>query len=210
MKYRPDISSKKREQEYARRSIRNAQPLRIMLFVSLFGLASLFVGLIWAFWISAAPAWDAITLPKAFIVSTVFMLMSSVAIHLAAKAFRNEQRNWFRTLILLTGGLGVSFLISQLFGWAELTTQGFTLTTSDGSAYLYLISGLHGIHLLAGMLALGFYIFSTWRYMAHAGPALFFFTDPSKALYLQLISIYWHFVDAVWLILMAVFVWRLL
>lgn len=210
MKQTPNISRKHQEQEYARRSVRNAHPLRVMLFVTLFGLASLFAGLLWAFWMSADASWKSLSIPRPFLVSSVVIFMSSVAIHLAKTAFRHEQRKWFRSLIGLTFGLGILFLISQVIGWAELTRQGFTLTTNDGSAYLYLISGLHGIHLAAGLLALGFYANNAFRYTAHPGPAIFFFTDANKSMHLKLLAIYWHFVDGVWLFLMAVFLWQLL
>ena len=95
---------------------------------------------------------------------------------------------------LLAGGVSaVTFLIGQLLAWQQLRGAGYVLAGNPANSFFYLITGLHGLHLLGGLIALGR---TTAR--AFSGLAL-----PKLRLSIELCTMYWHFLLLVWLILLG-------
>jgi cytochrome c oxidase subunit 3 len=107
--------------------------------------------------------------------------------------------------VIATGGLGLAFVISQFFGWHTLQTNGIGINTDNGASYLYLISGMHALHVLAGLAALAVFSFSAIKYNLHLGTSIYYLTDPARKLHLDLVSMYWHFLDVVWILLVVFF-----
>lgn len=189
---------------------RKYNPYRMMLWFSLFGISSLFVGLVVAFVTSHLGDWQQIRPPKAFLISTLLIGASSFTMAAAQRAYRLEERKQFRWMILGTALLGVGFLVSQTIGWYALTNSHIDIRQSIGGSYLSLISGMHAMHILAGMAFLGWFLAKAFRHTDHAATALFYFTDPNRKLQLDLMALYWHFMDGIWLFLMIVFLWQYL
>lgn len=189
---------------------RKYNPYRMILWFGLFGISSLFVGLVSAFLLSNVGDWQALRPPKAFLASTLILGASSFTMAGAQKAFRLEDRKKFRWMVIGTALLGIAFLVSQTMGWYDLTHAGINIRQSIGGSYLYLISGMHAMHILAGMGFFGWFMAKALRNTNHVGTALFYFTDPNRKLQLDLMAIYWHFMDGIWLFLMIVFLWQFL
>lgn len=192
------------------RDFRKLDPHKMILWMALFGITSLFVGLMSAFIMSHAGNWHELRMPKAFLVSTVAIALSSIAFEQVKRGFRTEQRLLFRYSFLATGILGILFMISQTFGWYALQLSDVNLKTSIGGSYLYLISGLHAMHVLGGMIFMGLALWQALKQTDHDATALFYFTDGHKKRQLDLLGIYWHFMDGIWLALIVVFLWQFL
>lgn len=190
--------------------LRQYNPYKMLLWFGLFGISTLFIGLVAAFLMSSIGDWQALRPPKAFLVSTLLLGGSSFTLSTAKGAFRKEQRKMYRWMLIGTGILGVLFLISQTIGWYALHDTGVDLRQSIGGSYLYLISGMHAVHILAGLAFFGWFLLKALQGTDHDGTALFYFTDPNRKLHLDLMAIYWHFMDGVWLFLMIVFLWQFL
>lgn len=192
--------------EYAQRSMRKYNPYKLLLSFALIGIGTLFLVLMISFMVSKSGGnWSPIAFPKAFIVSTVLILISSVTIQQARHAFRKEHHRPYMWYMIATGGLGLAFMISQFFGWHTLQTNGIGIHTDNGASYLYLISGMHALHVLAGLIALGVFCFFVVKYNWHLGTSIYYLTDPVRKLHLDLVSMYWHFLGGVWILLVVFF-----
>jgi cytochrome c oxidase subunit III len=96
---------------------------------------------------------------------------------------------WLR----LTLGLGLLFIGGQVLAWRDLAAQGLFLATNPSSAFFYVFTALHALHLLGGIAALGYVLIRLHRSA----------TWPSAGA-LDATSLYWHFMDVLWLYLLVV------
>ena len=139
--------------------------------------------------------WSAPPVPPLLWVNTGILVLSSVALHCALIAARNGQTVLVR-LGLATGGLtAIAFLVGQVVVWRELEANGHFLTANPANAFFYLITGMHGLHILGGLGGLARTTLRAWE------------QDPVPAkltLSVELSAMYWHFLLIVWLALFLV------
>jgi cytochrome c oxidase subunit 3 len=113
---------------------------------------------------------------------------------IARRAFQRWQPITFRKWVLVTAVLGSAFLAGQLFVWRQLSQQGIYLVSHPHSSFFYVLTAIHGVHLLVGVLVLFYVLALAVRYRLTPGES----SSPSIA------ATYWHFVDGLWLYLMVV------
>jgi cytochrome c oxidase subunit III len=154
----------------------------IMLFA---GLSSAYIVL------RGMPTWQNIELPSLLWPNTAVLLMSSVAIELSRRAIRRNDGPSMKRWLGVGGGLGVGFLIGQLAAWRQLVNEGVYLPSTLQSSFFYILTGLHGLHLLGGVIALSFVLS-----MAFRNRLTVFKHEP-----LKLCSLYWHVMDGLWVYL---------
>ncbi|MHC2992648.1 cytochrome c oxidase subunit III, partial [Pontibacter sp. HJ8] len=106
--------------------------------------------------------------------------------------------------LAITFGLGVGFIGAQLLGWRELSESGAYFTGKASGTYLYIISALHLLHLLGGMIFLAFLLFKTAHMASDGVRTLVFIRDPYRRLQLAMLCSYWHFIGMLWLSLYLV------
>lgn len=136
--------------------------------------------------------WVAFGLPRVLWLNTLVLLASSVTIEVARRHLHEGCAAAFRRWWGFTSALGVLFVAGQLVAWRDLAAQGVFLATNPSSSFFYLLTALHGLHLLGGILALSYVAFRRWRRSR--------ITQVTAA---DLASIYWHFMDGLWLFLFA-------
>jgi cytochrome c oxidase subunit 3 len=167
-------------------------PARIGLGVFLAVVGSLFALVTSAYLMRMdLPDWRTVPIPTLLWFNTGVLVLSSVTLQLAQVAARYEDRDVVIAGLLAGGVSAVTFLAGQLLAWQELRNAGYFLTANPANSFFYLITGLHGLHLLGGLVALGRTIAK-----AFSGLAL-----PQLRLSLELCTTYWHFLLLVWLIL---------
>lgn len=145
-------------------------------------------------------------LPNIFHATTAIILCSSVTMVYAMAAQKREQERQYFQALAVSFSLGIMFLILQVVGWREMTGQGMTLSGNQGHSFLYLLSGLHGLHVLGGLGVMAYSLFKSYRRLNDPVAELLFSVDPTRARRLGLLATYWHFVDALWLYLYVFFV----
>lgn len=162
-------------------------------------LSMLFAGFTSAYLVRRAGAdWQLISTPPILWLNTGLLLSSSITMELARASMRRWRTDALRRWLLATTLLGLAFLIGQLFAWRELAAQGIYVPTSPHSSFFYMLTGVHGVHLLGGILALCYMLSRVWR--SSWMPA-----EPNA---LNLCATYWHFVDGLWLYLfLLLFAW---
>ena len=123
--------------------------------------------------------------------NTAVLILSSIALYWAVVRARRGDRHGLRLGLLAGGALAAVFLVGQLAAWRELISLGYFASSNPANAFFYLITGLHGLHLLGGLVAWGRTLTKLGRgdEIARLGASV------------ELCAIYWHFLLAVWLIL---------
>jgi cytochrome c oxidase subunit 3 len=126
---------------------------------------------------------------------TICLLSSSLTIHLAAKSLRRGSVRSFGILWFATIVLGVAFLYGTATEWHRLIYhEGLTISTNLFGTTYYSLVGLHGFHVIVGLLALS--IVMTFLLMGKV--------KSEHAARVDVLSLYWHFVDAVWVVVFTV------
>lgn len=129
-------------------------------------------------------------------INTAVLLSSSFVIYFAERALKRRKLNQFRWLWLLTSVMGIYFLIGQAIEWSHLP---FQITTGLFGATFYLLTGFHGLHVLTGILLQ--FIMLARSFRRH---------NYSKGHFgVSTTSLFWHFVDIIWIILFSLlYLWR--
>jgi cytochrome c oxidase subunit 3 len=131
-------------------------------------------------------------LPAILWLNTIILLASSATMERARKRLGQADISGFRSLWLMTTVLGLAFLAGQLVAWRQLVAQGIYVATNQGSSFFYIFTAVHGVHLLGGICAL---IYVYRRKLESA--------KISISLAAEVSSYYWHFMDGLWLFLLA-------
>jgi cytochrome c oxidase subunit III len=125
---------------------------------------------------------------------TVCLLSSSITVHFAERALQHGQLGSFRLLWFLTFALGAIFLIGTALEWRHLVEKGLTISTNLFGTTYYSLVGLHATHVLVGLLG-----FAIVLALSLAGQVTTEYSAP-----IGVFSLYWHFVDAVWVVVFTV------
>ncbi|MCR6719267.1 MAG: cytochrome c oxidase subunit 3 [Chitinophagaceae bacterium] len=174
-------------------------PHKYTLWVAIGSILMMFAGLTSAFIVkSNLVGWRDVKMPQIFWFSTVAIILSSVTMHMALRSFRNRERLKYRQFIAITVALGIAFVVMQLAGFSELwNQQHVTLKGVTGAGqFLYVIFGLHGLHVLGGIIAL-----IVMFIRAFFGKSKNYSSVP-----VEVAATYWHFVDLLWIYLLVFFI----
>lgn len=168
---------------------------KLGIWVALGSMTMLFAAFTSAYIVrSAGNDWIPLQIPTILWVNTAVIMLSSVVMEMARRAFLAWRPVAFRKWLLATAVLGVMFLTGQLLAWRQLAEQGIYLQSHPHSSFFYVLTGVHALHLLAGVLALFYVLILATRYRLTPG-------DSSSPV---VCATYWHFVGLVWLYLMVV------
>jgi len=125
---------------------------------------------------------------------TICLLSSSVSIHLAVGSLRKGKVASFFLLWLLTLALGIAFVFGTAVEWRHLINEGLTLQTNLFGTTYYSLVGLHAFHVIVGLLGLS----TVWLF------TLLGQLKSEHAWRVDILAIYWHFVDTVWIVVLLV------
>jgi len=146
-----------------------------------------------------------IALPWLFYFNTLILIGSSVTLIQAKKQYLIDDTKKYKLYLWITLGLTVLFLIAQIIAWNQMLAQNISLTSGNMAAYLYLISAIHLAHVIAGIPFLGYHIYVAIKRMVSPVSVLVYFSDEDKKRGLDLLTLYWHFLDGLWIYLVLFF-----
>jgi len=135
--------------------------------------------------------WVPMTEPSILWTNTVLLILASVVFQWTRNHAVNGNADRIRPGLLLTGALTTAFLAGQWLAWQELNASGQYLTVNPSNAFFFLLTGLHGLHILGGM-----YVWARATVRTFGGQEM----DVVKHS-VELCTIYWHFLLLVWLVL---------
>ena len=139
--------------------------------------------------------WEVLNVPLAAL-NTVVLIASSVTMVLAWASLKNRNVSRYRLFMSLTLGGGAIFLIVKAIEYSEKFSHGLYPSTSNFLGLYFTMTGLHAIHVIAGMIVNAYFL----------GPGVrMWSTEPERFTNrIEVAGIYWHFVDVVWIFLFPV------
>ncbi|MFD1187292.1 cytochrome c oxidase subunit 3 [Pontibacter rugosus] len=170
-------------------------PLKFSLWLIIISIIMMFAAFTSAYIVRREEGnWLEFDLPNILLINTIIIVLSSVTMQLAHNAARKDNLQMLKLMLLLTAGLGAAFLVGQLNGWSTLVNNnvffGGTGSNPSGS-FLYVLTGVHGFHLITGLIFVLIVFFSSLRYKVHS----------KNMLRIHLCTVYWHFLGGLWLYL---------
>jgi heme/copper-type cytochrome/quinol oxidase subunit 3 len=127
-------------------------------------------------------------------VSSFVLLMSSLTMVLALAAIQRGDPRTMRIWLLATALLGTTFVGGQIFEFTDFVHEGLKLGSSPAGSAFFVLTGFHGAHVSVGILML----------LSLVGMSLVGKLQPGAARKVELIGLYWHFVDIVWIVIFTV------
>lgn len=175
---------------------RKIHPQKFALWVAMGSIIMMFAGLTSAYIVRKAQGnWVFYQLPVVFWISTVVILASSVTMFTGVRAFKSRKMTQFRGLIGATLVLGILFALLQYMGFTQLYSNNVRVDGNPSESFLFIIAGLHLLHILGGIIALLIVFFRAFRTRVKI----------YNATGLEIVASYWHFVDVLWIYLFVFF-----
>jgi cytochrome c oxidase subunit 3 len=169
-------------------------PVKVGLGVFLAVATSLFALLISAYYMRMAGAdWTTLAVPNGLWLNTGALVLSSVAMQWTRNAAKRGAIEGVRIGLIAAGVFTVCFLAGQLWVWQQLNASGYFVASNPANAFFYLLTALHGVHLLGGLWVWAKATTKVWRGTEVA----------AVRLSVELCSVYWHYLLLVWLVLFA-------
>ena len=136
--------------------------------------------------------WVAVHLPRVLWANTAVLVGSSFVLERARLRLSNGNVRGFRNLWLVSTVMGLLFVAGQLVAWSQLVAQGVYIASNQASSFFYIFTGAHGVHLLGGVAVLLFVLLHNFER-----------SQISMSLAAEIASYYWHFMDGLWIFLLA-------
>jgi len=136
--------------------------------------------------------WMEFRIPNLLWFNTAILLASSATLELARKRLNASDESAFKKLWMLTTGLGIAFVAGQCIAWRQLLAAGIHGSTTLAAGFFYVFTAAHAVHLLGGVCALLF-----------VGLRKFRASQVTRNAAAEVASYYWHFMDALWVFLLA-------
>jgi len=176
------------------RGVINTDPAKIGLFSFIAVVTSLFALFLSAYMMRMRLGdWRPVDEPNLLWLNTAVLVLASVAFQLTRGAARRGQPLSVKVGLLVGGACTILFLFGQLMAWQQLNANGFFMTSNPANSFFYLLTALHGLHLLGGMWVWGR---TTLRILTGADAE-------SVRLSVELCTVYWHYLLLVWIGLFA-------
>ena len=137
------------------------------------------------------PDWRPLAEPTLLWANTGFLVLASIAYHLTRNAAVRGLSTRLKPGLAISGLLTFMFLVGQLIAWQQLTASGYYLSSNPANAFFYLLTAVHGLHMLGGMWVWARSTIKVWT-GAEAD---------SVRLSIELCTVYWHFLLLVWIVL---------
>lgn len=181
-------------------------PLYILITLVLASISALFVGFTVAYIYSRVQnGLSPVEIPSLFYVNTLFLLAASGTLIQTKSAYEADQTGRYKQLLWITLFLTILFLVAQIVAWNQMLQMNVGINSSTLGSYLYVISGVHFTHVIAGIPFLIFFIMDARRRLVEPASVLLYLSDPAKKRRLTVLSIYWHFLDGLWIFLIVFF-----
>lgn len=176
----------------------SSNKFRVAMWFVLLAVLMTFGGLIGAYIVlsvNGEAEWKPFALPAQIWVSTLLILTSSLTYTISQNALNADNQTKSKNWLLATTVLGGIFIASQLLSWFELAREGVYLQSNPYAGFFYLFTGVHALHILAGISALGYILLRTWNNTGAAEEL------ERRKIIANAIGWFWHCMDGLWIVL---------
>jgi cytochrome c oxidase subunit 3 len=167
-------------------------PKKFALWLFIVSIVMIFAALTSAYIVRQGQGnWFEFDLPSIFWINSGIIFLSSVTMHMAYLSAKRNNLEWVKIFMALTTLLGVLFLVMQFYAWDELKKMEVYFVGNPSGSFLYVFTGVHGFHLVTGLIFLIVILVATFRYKVHS----------RNMVQMEMCATYWHFLDGLWLYL---------
>jgi len=167
-------------------------PKKFGMWLFLASVMMLFMSMTSAYIVRQAEGnWLYFELPSLFYITSVIIVASSATMQWAYFASKKDNASTAKMMIAITSVLGVAFLVGQFLGWKKLVANSIYLVGNPSGSFLYIITGLHGLHIVSAVVFLLIMLNSVLKGKVHSG-------NMTK---MEMCTTYWHFLGGLWLYL---------
>jgi cytochrome c oxidase subunit III len=170
-------------------------PKKFMLWLFIVSVIMIFAAWTSAYLVRQAEGnWMEFEMPSIFWFNSAVLLASSVFMHWAYVSAKKDNLGMLKIAILITFVLGMAFLVGQWIGWAQLVAINVYFggpTSNPSGSFMYVLTGVHALHLISGLVVLLFALVAVFRYRIHS----------KSMVQIEMCATYWHFLDVLWLYL---------
>jgi len=167
-------------------------PRKFILWLFIVSIIMLFGAFSSAYMVKKASGdWLAVSMPGIFYINSIVIILSSISAQFGLISARKNNIQSLKISLIVTTILGFLFLAGQFVGWKDLVREDVFFVGHPSGSFIYVFTGLHGAHLVSGLIFLILMLVATYRFKVH-----------SKSLdWIQMCTTYWHFLGALWLYL---------
>jgi len=170
-------------------------PKKLLLTLLIVSICMMFAAFTSAYIVRRAEGnWLEFELPSLFFYTTLIIVLSSLTMQWAHFSAKKDNLGSMRLMLVLTTVLGFAFLVGQFLAWEALVENNIYFggeTANPSGSFLYVLTGLHGFHIVTGLIFLIIVLISAFQYKVHS----------KNMLRIDLCTIYWHFLGALWMYL---------
>lgn len=168
-------------------------PKKFALWLFIVSIVMLFAALTSAYIVKQADGnWLSFKLPGIFAINTVIIVLSSATMHMAYLAAKKDLLGRVKWMLLITVILGLLFLVGQYVSWSKLVEENVYFVSNYASgSFIYVFTGLHGVHLISGLIFLLVVFVSSLKLKVHS----------KNLVQIEMCMTYWHFLGGLWLYL---------
>jgi cytochrome c oxidase subunit III len=171
-------------------------PKKFAMWLFMASVMMLFASLTSAYIVREAEGnWLYFELPSLFYYTSAIIIVSSITMQWAYFAAKKDQADRVRTLVAVTSVLGVAFLVGQFMAWGDLVRNSVYFVGNPSGSFLYVLTGLHGLHIVSAVIFLLIVLRSVTRREVNSG----------NMAQMEMCTTYWHFLGLLWIYLFIFF-----
>ena len=175
-------------------------PQKLAMYISMLSMTMFFVALTSALLFKKGQDWFSFAPPALFYYSPILVVLNSFLLHRATNLYKSAQFKPFRNHLLLALLSAVGFFLVQWFTWKGILDMRLDRRVVS-AAFFYVIMLMHALHLLGGVSALLVVWFKAWRSRKDELFELRNIINPRRVLSIEVLTLFWHFVDGLWIYL---------
>ncbi len=167
-------------------------PKKFAMWLFMASVMMLFASLTSAYIVREAEGnWLYFELPSLFYYTTTIIVLSSISLQWAYFEAKKNESKRVRNLVMITAILGVTFLAGQFFAWGELVQSSVYFVGNPSGSFLYVLTGLHGLHVVSAVIFLLVVMNSATKMRIHS----------RNMAQMEMCTTYWHFLGGLWIYL---------
>jgi cytochrome c oxidase subunit 3 len=167
-------------------------PSKFMVWLFIVSIAMLFAALTSAYIVKQSGGeWLNFNLPGMFWITSIIIIVSSITMQLALRSAKANRFERLKMYLIITTILGLTFLIGQYQSWKQLVEMDVYFVGNPAGSFLYVLTGLHAVHIISGLIYLLIVIVSTFKLKIHS----------RSLIRIEMCTTYWHFLGGLWLYL---------
>jgi cytochrome c oxidase subunit III len=170
-------------------------PLQFLQWMLIISIVMMFAAFTSAYIVRSEEGdWLNVSLPNSMLISSALIVLSSICMQWALVSARRDNLEQNKLALLLTLALGLGFLVAQWNVWGDLIAQKVFFGgegSNPAGSFLYVMTGVHGFHLVTGLIYILIVLISSFKFKVHS----------RNLLRIKLCTTYWHFLGGLWIYL---------